>query len=290
MSVYENVAWALQLRKWPKAEIKPRVTEMLKLVRLDGLAERTARQLSGGQAQRVVIARALAPQPDVLLLDEPLSQLDAKLRDELKLEISMIHRATSCTTVMVTHDQAEALTISDNVLLMRDGQIVQQGTPLDIYRHPTTLFSAEFIGVNNILDGVIAAIEPRPMVKLAGTDLVLSAERCPPEATVGSPVWVCVRADDIDVIDADKRTAYANVVETTVENALLTGGDVIVQCSIGPYKVRIHAGGNRRFELLHQVGKPILIYLGTINLILHSDQSGLAADQVPEQLPAQAKG
>src|SRR4051812_31820644 len=129
MTVYENVAWALQLRKWPKAKIKDRVMEMLKLVRLDPLSERTAHQLSGGQAQRVVIARALAPQPDVLLLDEPLSQLDAKLRDELKLEISMIHRATGCTTVMVTHDQAEALTIADNVLLMHEGRIVQQGSP-----------------------------------------------------------------------------------------------------------------------------------------------------------------
>jgi ABC-type Fe3+/spermidine/putrescine transport system ATPase subunit len=271
MSVYENVAWALQLRKWAKPQIKPRVMEMLKLVRLDGLAERTARQLSGGQAQRVVIARALAPQPDVLLLDEPLSQLDAKLRDELKLEISMIHRETGCTTLMVTHDQAEALTIADNVLLMHEGRIVQEGSPLEIYRHPSNLFSAGFIGTNNFLEGVITAVGSRPTVQLQGTALTLSTDRCPPGATVGMPVWICVRADDIDVIDPAQRNGYDNVVETTIEGALLTGGIVLVQTRIGPFKVRIHVGGNRRFELLGQVGGHILCHLGTINLIPRSD-------------------
>jgi putative spermidine/putrescine transport system ATP-binding protein len=271
MSVYENVAWALQLRKWAKPQIKPRVMEMLKLVRLDGLAERTARQLSGGQAQRVVIARALAPQPDVLLLDEPLSQLDAKLRDELKLEISMIHRETGCTTLMVTHDQAEALTIADNVLLMHEGRIVQEGSPLEIYRHPSNLFSASFIGTNNFLEGVITAAGSQPTVKLQGTDLTLYTDRCPPGASVGMPVWVCVRADDIDVIDPAQRNGYDNVVETTIEGALLTGGIVLVQTRIGPFKVRIHVGGNRRFELLGQVGSRILCHLGTINLIARSD-------------------
>jgi putative spermidine/putrescine transport system ATP-binding protein len=285
MSVYDNVAWALELRKWPKPQIKPRVMEMLKLVRLDGLTERTARQLSGGQAQRVVIARALAPQPDVLLLDEPLSQLDAKLRDELKLEISMIHRQTGCTTVMVTHDQGEALTIADNVLLMHEGRIVQEGSPVEIYRHPSNLFSAGFIGTNNILEGEIVATSPQPLVKIKGMDLVLSTDRCPPGAVAGMPVWVCVRADDIDVIDADKRSAYANVVETTVEDALLTGGLVLIQTSIGPYKVRVHVGGNRRFDLLNQVGLPILCHLGTINLIPRTDQSSA----VPSLVAAEAK-
>jgi ABC-type Fe3+/spermidine/putrescine transport system ATPase subunit len=271
MTVYENVAWALQLRNWPKAKLKDRVMEMLKLVRLETMSERTARQLSGGQAQRVVIARALAPQPDVLLLDEPLSQLDAKLRDELKLEISMIHRATGCTTVMVTHDQAEALTIADNVLLMHDGRIVQQGTPVDIYRHPTNLFSAGFIGTNNILEGTIVDLTPRPLVKLQEVDLTLSVERVPAGATVGMPVWVCVRADDIDVIDGDRRSAYSNVIETKINEALLTGGIVLIQTTLGPYKMRIHVGGNRRFDLLNQVGTPIVYTLGTINLIPRSE-------------------
>lgn len=119
MTAYKNIAWALQLRGWPKDKISSRVTEMLKLVHLEGMEERAFSQLSGGQAQRVVIARALAPQPDILLLDEPLSSLDAKLRDQLKLEIAEIHRKAGCTTVLVTHDQAEALTIDHKPPLAR---------------------------------------------------------------------------------------------------------------------------------------------------------------------------
>jgi putative spermidine/putrescine transport system ATP-binding protein len=284
MTVYENIAWALQLRKWSKHQIKPRVMEMLQLVRLDGLADRTYRQLSGGQAQRVVIARALAPQPDVLFLDEPLSQLDAKLRDELKLEIAMIHRETGCTTLMVTHDQAEALTIADNVLLMYEGRIVQEGSPLEIYRHPSTLFSAGFIGANNFLEGVITNIGPRPIVKLQDLDLALSTDRVPPGATVGMPVWVCIRADDIDVIDADERSAFPNVVEATLEEALLTGGIVLVQANVGPFQLRIHVGGNRRFQLLGQEGAPIVCHLGAINVIPRTDheQPVRAAENIKE--------
>ena len=267
MTVYENVAWALELRKWPKAQIKDRVMEMLRLVRLDGLDTRAYRQLSGGQAQRVVIARALAPQPDVLFLDEPLSQLDAKLRDELKLEIAEIHRKTGCTTLMVTHDQAEALTIADNVLLMHQGQIVQEGSPVELYRYPRTLFSADFIGTNNFLQGTITAINRNTTVTLDGAGTTVCAEQVLPGVTVGAPVWVCARADDIDIIDADQQARYTNVVEAKVEQALLTGGTVIVQARVGDTELRIHAGGSRRFQLLGQEGKSIFCSLGNISLI-----------------------
>ncbi len=160
MTAFDNIAWGLQLRKWPKDKIASRVKEMLRLVQLEGMEDRRFAQLSGGQAQRVVIARALAPAPRLLLLDEPLSSLDAKLRDQLKLEIAEIHRKAGCTTILVTHDQAEALTIADNVLLMYNGKIVQEGAPLDVYRYPQTLFSADFIGTNNFLPGRIVAINP----------------------------------------------------------------------------------------------------------------------------------
>lgn len=267
MTVYQNVAWALQLRKWPKDKIKARVQEMLRLVRLEGLESRSARQLSGGQAQRVVIARALAPQPDVLLLDEPLSQLDAKLRDELKLEIADIHRRTGCTTLMVTHDQGEALTIADNVLLMHQGQIVQEGRPLDLYRTPTNLFSAEFIGTNNFWPAVIQENGAQTVARIEGSTLTVMAQQCPQGAGCGTPVWVCVRADDIDVIDESQRGYYPNVLTATIDRALLTGGTVIVQASLGPAKARIHAGGSRRFELLGKEGSQILCGLGNVTLI-----------------------
>jgi ABC-type Fe3+/spermidine/putrescine transport system ATPase subunit len=148
---------------------------------------------------------------------------------------------------------------------------VQQGTPVDIYRHPTNLFSAGFIGTNNILEGTIVDLTPRPLVKLQGVGLTLSVERVPAGATVGMPVWVCVRADDIDVIDADRRSAYSNVIETKIDEALLTGGIVLIQTTLGPFKMRIHVGGNRRFDLLNQVGMPIVYTLGTINLIPRSE-------------------
>ncbi|MEZ4863879.1 MAG: ABC transporter ATP-binding protein [Caldilineaceae bacterium] len=267
MTVYENIAWGLQLRNWPKSQIRERVLAMLRLVRLEGLQERAYSQLSGGQAQRVVIARALAPQPDVLFLDEPLSQLDAKLRDELKLEIAEIHRQTGCTTLMVTHDQAEALTIADNVLLMDRGQIVQEGSPLELYRQPRTLFSADFIGTNNFLQGIITSASRPVTVQLAESAITLVAEQVTPGLTVGDAVWVSIRADDIDIIDAEVRAKYPNVVEATVEKALLTGGTVIVQARVGTTELRIHAGGSRRFHLLEQEGCSILCSLGSLSLI-----------------------
>ncbi|MGQ9681617.1 MAG: ABC transporter ATP-binding protein [Anaerolineae bacterium] len=273
MSVYQNVAWALELRGWPKKGIKARVEEMLHLVRLEGLEGRTFRQLSGGQAQRVVIARALAPQPDVLLLDEPLSQLDAKLRDELKLEIAEIHRRTGCTTLLVTHDQGEALTIADNVLLMHQGKIMQEGSPLDLYRFPSNLFSAEFIGTNNFMPGLVKQAGARTVVQLDGTSLTVVAQRCPEGVSEGSAVWVCVRADDIDIIEEGDRGRYENVVTATVERAMLTGGTVIVQASVGNCKVRIHAGGSRRFGLLGSEGASVYCGLGNVSLIARNSEA-----------------
>ena len=268
MSVYDNVAWALQLRNWPKDKVRARVLEMLRLVRLEGLEGRAFRQLSGGQAQRVVIARALAPQPDVLFLDEPLSQLDAKLGDELKLEIAEIHRQTGCTTLMVTHDQAEALTLADNVLLMNLGKIVQEGSPLDLYRQPRTLFSADFIGTNSFLAGTITESSSGcTKVRLDEAGIVVHSEQNPAGLSVGTPVWVGIRADDIDVLDEEQRARYPNVVTAIVDQALLTGGTVIVQAHVGQTELRIHAGGSRRFQLLGKEGEPILCSLGSISLI-----------------------
>jgi putative spermidine/putrescine transport system ATP-binding protein len=267
MSVYDNVAWALQLRNWPKAQMRSRVQEMLRLVRLEGLEARAFRQLSGGQAQRVVIARALAPQPDVLFLDEPLSQLDAKLRDELKLEIAEIHRQTGCTTLMVTHDQAEALTLADNVLLMNQGKIVQEGSPLALYRQPSTLFSANFIGTNSFLAGTVVETGQCTAVRLEEAGLVLHSKQAPPGLAVGAPVWVGIRADDVDVLDEEQRGRYPNVVAATVDQALLTGGTVIVQAHVGEAELRIHAGGSRRFQLLGKEGESIWCSLGSISLI-----------------------
>src|SRR5436853_4503820 len=153
MTVADNVAFGLEMRKLAKAEIEARTREALRLVRLESYADRLPRQLSGGQQQRVALARALAIRPDVLLLDEPLSNLDAKLREEVRVEIRELQRQLNLTTVMVTHDQEEALTVADRLVVMADGEIRQIGTQRDLYERPADRFVAGFVGRSTFLHG-----------------------------------------------------------------------------------------------------------------------------------------
>jgi putative spermidine/putrescine transport system ATP-binding protein len=156
MNVFDNVAFGLKVAGKPKAEITERVNEMLALIRLEHLADRYPYQMSGGQQQRVALARALAPKPRVLLLDEPLSALDAKIRISLREEIRQIQRQLGITTVFVTHDQEEALSISDRIVVMNAGRADQIGTPSEIYNRPATRFVASFVGTLNMIDAVVA--------------------------------------------------------------------------------------------------------------------------------------
>ena len=153
LNVFENVAFPLREKKVPKDEIEKRVTEMLSLVALSGFERRNITSLSGGQQQRVAIARALIGQPQVLLLDEPLGALDLKLRKDMQVELKKIQKQTGITFIFVTHDQEEALSMSDTVVVMSEGKIHQIGTPIDIYNEPVNAFVADFIGESNILDG-----------------------------------------------------------------------------------------------------------------------------------------
>ena len=155
LNVFENVAFPLREKKLPKAEIEAKVTEMLSLVALKGFENRAVTRLSGGQQQRVAIARALVAHPQVLLLDEPLGALDLKLRKDMQVELKKIQKQTGITFVFVTHDQEEALSMSDTVVVMSEGKIQQIGTPIDIYNEPQNAFVADFIGESNILDGTM---------------------------------------------------------------------------------------------------------------------------------------
>ena len=154
MTVYDNVAFPLRIRKMPKQEIRRRVERILDIVKLSGLEKRRIDQLSGGQRQRVAIARTLVFEPSILLLDEPLGALDRKLREEMQVEIRKIHERVGATTLLVTHDQQEAMTMADRIVIMRDGRIEQVGAPEEIYSNPRTLFVAEFMGTSNTLAGV----------------------------------------------------------------------------------------------------------------------------------------
>ena len=150
-NVFDNVAYGLKLRKLPKEEIREKVTRILGLVELSDMEQRMTNQLSGGQQQRVALARALVVEPGVLLFDEPLSNLDAKLRVQMRTEIRRIQQALGITAIYVTHDQSEAMAISDNIILMKDGVVAQMGTPREIYYHPNSEFVADFIGECNFL-------------------------------------------------------------------------------------------------------------------------------------------
>ena len=172
MTIFDNVAYGLKLRKLPKEEIRNKVFQMLDLVGLEGMENRYTNQLSGGQQQRVALARALVVEPGVLLFDEPLSNLDAKLRVQMRTEIRRIQQQLGITAIYVTHDQSEAMAISDNIILMKKGVIAQMGTPTEIYYHPNSEFVADFIGECNFLKGTISrAGNGEASVKVNGVDV-----------------------------------------------------------------------------------------------------------------------
>jgi putative spermidine/putrescine transport system ATP-binding protein len=174
MTVFGNVAFGLEMRKVAKPDIEARVRRALDLVRLGHLAERYPRQLSGGQQQRVALARALVVEPGVFLLDEPLSNLDAKLRHEVRIEIRQLQRELGLTTVFVTHDQEEALTLADRLVVMSQGVIQQIGTPAELYEHPANAFVADFIGKSNFLKGRLAG--PGRFVTEGGLEIKVPAD------------------------------------------------------------------------------------------------------------------
>ena len=197
LNVYENVAFGLRVKKVKEREIVERVQEMLELVNLKGFEKRQVGTLSGGQQQRVAIARALINHPKVLLLDEPLSALDLKLRKDMQNELKALHDRTGITFIYVTHDQEEALSMSDTIVVMADGKIQQIGTPTDLYNEPVNAFVADFIGESNILDGTMPADY---RAKFAGHVFeCLDAGFAPDE-----PVDIVVRPEDVDIVPVEQ--------------------------------------------------------------------------------------
>ncbi|WP_256392947.1 ABC transporter ATP-binding protein [Natronoarchaeum rubrum] len=228
MSVAENVAYGLRFRDPPSGETTDeRVADLLSLVDLEGFADRDPDELSGGQRQRVALARALAPGPDLLLLDEPMSALDAQLRKRLRRQIQEIQSNLGVTTVYVTHDQSEALAISDRLAVMNRGRVEQVGTPRDVYRRPATRFVAEFLGDNNVFAGPVSVVENgRSTLDVDGVDLRIprvDAERA----------TVCVRPEAVRLLDdrdgesgADYADVAANRLRADVVTTEFLGGAV----------------------------------------------------------------
>ena len=193
LNVFENVAFPLREKKVPKKEIKEKVDKMLSMVMLSGFAHRRVTSLSGGQQQRVAIARALVNEPKILLLDEPLGALDLKLRKDMQQELKKIQKSTGITFIFVTHDQEEALTMSDTIVVMSEGKIQQIGTPQDIYNEPVNAFVADFIGESNIVDGVMLADYK---VRFGGQVFDCLDKGFAPN----EPVDVVIRPEDVDIV------------------------------------------------------------------------------------------
>jgi spermidine/putrescine transport system ATP-binding protein len=207
LTVAQNIGFGLEMMGRPRAAVTARVDEMLRLVKLDAFAERRPQQLSGGQQQRVALARALAPAPKVLLLDEPLSALDLKLRKEMQFELKRLQHETGITFVFVTHDQEEALTMSDRIGVMSAGRLLQVGTPREIYNRPVNRFVADFIGETNLLRGRVEA----------GTVVLTSGDRieAPPGLAAGAEVTLAVRPEQVRIeLQPDAGTLPATVTDT----------------------------------------------------------------------------
>ncbi len=209
MNVYENVAFGLKIKKMPKNEIDAKVREMLSLVNLKGFEKRSVTSLSGGQQQRVAIARALVNEPEVLLLDEPLGALDLKLRKSMQTELKKIQQRLGITFIYVTHDQEEALTMSDTIVVMKNGVIQQMGTPVDIYNEPTNAFVADFIGESNILDGVM---KEDYLVKFADRDFKCVDKGFGENETVD----VVIRPEDIKIVDNPEEGMLSGHVDSVI--------------------------------------------------------------------------
>jgi spermidine/putrescine ABC transporter ATP-binding subunit len=222
MNVFENVAFGLRRKKAGKHEITHRVSEMLDIVDLSGRGQRRPKELSGGQQQRVALARALVNRPRALLLDEPLGALDLKLRQAMQVELKRIQREVGITFVYVTHDQSEALTMSDRIAVMNDGAIEHLGTPRDIYEHPKTRFVAGFIGTSNVLTGVVTRVEAGLAVIEVSTEERIVVPVTDRAVTAGSALQLTVRPEKIE-LSTTRPAGYGCVLRGAVTDVAYLG-------------------------------------------------------------------
>jgi ABC-type Fe3+/spermidine/putrescine transport system ATPase subunit len=241
MTVFKNVAYPLELRKVNSSVIKEKVNRVLELVGLAGLGDRPAPHLSGGQQQRVALARALVYEPEILLLDEPLSNLDAKLREQMRVELKLLQQKLGITVIYVTHDQLEALSLSDQVVVLSQGKIEQQGKPRDLYEQPQTPFVRDFLGKTVVLRGVAKTVDgQRLRVELthAGGFVV----DCPRPGTdalaAGQKVYVSLRPEDVVVTDAP--ASGENNLKGTVETVLFAGERTECQIKVGEESILVY--------------------------------------------------
>tara|TARA_B100000676_G_scaffold311811_1_gene383191 strand:+ start:13270 stop:14325 length:1056 start_codon:yes stop_codon:yes gene_type:complete len=252
LSVGENIAYSQKIRGMDKAARRKRADELLELVRLPGVADRNISQLSGGQRQRVAIARALALEPKLFLLDEPLSALDANLREEMQVELRMLQERLGITTIIVTHDQREAMTMSDEVVVMSTARVQQMGPPLEIYRNPASAFVAEFIGTSNLIKGALGSDNT---VQIS-TD-TFHVEATPDGIAAGEDIVISVRPEDVHVYPQsneggnrlDGTVTFVRDVGASVETFVDCGDLQIISMATPKDRPDVHKGDPVKVEL-----------------------------------------
>jgi len=236
MTVFDNVAFGLEMRNIDKAEREERVRETLSLVHLGEFAHRFPRELSGGQQQRVALARALVIQPEVLLLDEPLSALDAKIREDMQIELRAIQKTLGTTTILVTHDQSEAMAMSDRIAVMNQGKLAQVDRPYIAYEHPGDSFVTKFLGKSNVFNGAVKEVSDGiSMVDIDGLEFLSRCEKFPP----GAQVDVSIRPEKVRLVEVDKGRLE------------------------GTIKARIFVGTHWVFQIVTRIGEMVVVSQNT---------------------------
>jgi iron(III) transport system ATP-binding protein len=250
MTVFENVAFPLQVpgSRYSREEIKREVERALAIVQLEKFAGRQSTKLSGGQQQRLALARAIVTKPQLLLLDEPLSNLDAKLRESLRFELKRLQRELGITTIYVTHDQNEALALSDVIAVMKDGEIQQIGSPREIYNQPSSSFVADFVGTANFLNGVVDGIAPCGSVKVITE---IGPILCQPNKTYqkSDPVLISFRPEDTAIHSEPGGDSGSNTFAGKVTAAVFSGDFSEIRVSVKERGLRVKVAGDRLFQM-----------------------------------------
>lgn len=253
LNVYENIAYGLRVRNFSDGDIQQKVERVMTLTKLQGLANRAPNQISGGQQQRVALARALVVEPKVLLFDEPLSNLDAKLREEMRFEIRDLQKRLGITAIYVTHDQQEALVMSDKIAVMNNGRLMQLGSPEEIYERPRSKFVAEFIGLSDFISGRVESSDAqRARITVGESKLTVPTI---PGLQPGQRKLLFIRPNDVEFVD---EAARENVLSGTIHQATYLGEHMDYRVEVGEaLELRVQAQGARR----HALGDRVNLYL-----------------------------
>jgi len=270
MTVYGNLAFGLQIRKVSKDEITKKIKKVLGMVQLEGYENRYPRQMSGGQQQRIAMARALVFEPEIMLLDEPLSNLDAKLREEMRFQFTELQKSLGITAVYVTHDQAEALVISDKIVILNQGKIVQSGSPKEIYSNPKNKFVAGFIAVTSFISGSINSFAEEKKKVIVKTDDGLVIHGFNNSFDIGQKVSVAMRMNVIKFIQdenkSDKNTV--NIFKGKIIQSSYLGDIIDYKIKVGNWEVRTNSDAKYNFK----VGEEVTFYLSPEDIIVTREE------------------